>query len=921
MDQAPPSSPQKEPIILLPNAPVLIADHRGAALLTTDGELIALDKNQAIRQANDSPPILCHAKATARYLQTQDFPAFDLLELFAFVRPAQFAVPTPRGLADAFALPRPDTAEEAAETLLSIAQTLLAELLKAEPHVYTLAWGMARAGWAWGPAVLGVLEHNKPKRQSNSALEGFKVWNKLSEWEEGAPEPPAGHLPVDVTEVSDRLESLLGDNSEERPEQKEYAIATAAAFVPAENSGAPATVIAEAGTGVGKTLGYIAPASVWADKNEGPVWISTYTRNLQRQLDGELDRLYPDPVEKTLKAVIRKGRENYLCLLNLEESIGQGSANQTSSGPNIDLITLGLVARWAQASRDGDMIGGDFPAWLSDLMGRRRTIDLTDTRGECVYSACSHYGKCFIEKSVRRARRARLVIANHALVMIQSILGADDPYRPTRYVFDEGHHLFDAADSAFSAHLTGVEASDLRRWIMGAEGRRNSRARGLQARIEDLISDNDEAMAALSHTLSATRILPAQGWQERISGGNPHGPAEEFLGLTRGQGYARDKNADGPYDLETAAHPPVENLVEAAKELADALGEFSRPIKRLVQILTEKLDDEADELDTSTRQRIEAICKSLERRCIAQTTAWRSMLENLADETPEDFVDFMSVERYQGRDYDTGLHRHFVDPVKPFAEQVLDASHGALITSATLRDETNWDSATARTGLDYMAAPPSQAAVPSPFDYVSQTRVYVVSDIDKNNPDQLATAYRELMAASGGGALGLFTSIFRLRQVHERLSAAPEMEKLMLLAQHVDPLDTGTLVDIFRAEENACLLGTDAVRDGIDVPGRALRLVVYDRVPWPRPTILHKARKKDFEAKHSGAKYDDMLTRLRLKQAFGRLIRRADDHGVFVMLDRAMPSRLQGALPEGVEVHKIGLADVISETKEFLGSR
>ena len=64
----------------------------------------------------------------------------------------------------------------------------------------------------------------------------------------------------------------------------------------------------------------------------------------------------------------------------------------------------------------------------------------------------------------------------------------------------------------------------------------------------------------------------------------------------------------------------------------------------------------------------------------------------------------------------------------------------------------------------------------------------------------------------------------------------------MLLAQHIYPLDTGTLVDIFRSEENACLLGTDAVRDGIDVPGRALRLIVYDRVPWPRPTILHKAR-------------------------------------------------------------------------------
>ncbi len=921
MDQAPPSSPE----VRLPNAPVLIANHREAALLTTDGELITLDKQLAIRQAQDTPPILCHAKATARYLQTQDFPAFDLLELFAFVRPAQFAVPTPRGLADAFSLPRPDTAEKATETLLTVAQTLLSNLLKLDSReqtpTHTLARGMARAGWAWGPAVLGVLEASKPKRQPSNAFEGFKVWNHLSEWEEGAPEPPAGHLPVGATEITDRLERLLGSDSEERPEQTEYAIATADAFAPAENTGAPTTVIAEAGTGVGKTLGYIAPASVWAEKNEGPVWISTYTRNLQRQLDGELDRLYPDPFEKTLRAVTRKGRENYLCLLNLEESISQGSANQSAGSPDIDLITLGLVARWVQTSRDGDMIGGDFPAWLLDLMGRRRTIDLTDTRGECVYSACSHYGKCFIEKSVRRARRARLVIANHALVMIQAVLGSDDLHRPTRYVFDEGHHLFDAADSAFSAHLTGIEASDLRRWIMGAEGRRSSRARGLQARIEDLISDNDEAMAALSNTLSTARMLPNQGWQERIAGGNPHGPSETFLDLARSQVYARDKNAKGPYDLETPTHPPAKNLVEAAKELADALAELSRPVKKLVQILTDKLDDEADELDTSTRQRVEAVMRSLDRRCIHQVTVWRNMLENLADDTPEDFVDFLSVERYQGRDYDTGLHRHFVDPTKPFAEQVLGASHGALITSATLRDEENWDAATARTGLDYMAAPPSQAAVPSPFDYAEQTRVYVVIDIDKNNPDQLATAYRELMKASGGGALGLFTSIARLRQVHQRLADTPEMKKLMLLAQHVDPLDTGTLVDIFRAEENACLLGTDAVRDGIDVPGRALRLVVYDRVPWPRPTILHKTRKADFEERHFGAKYDDMLTRLRLKQAYGRLIRRVDDHGVFVMLDRAMPSRLTGAFPEGVDVHRIGLADVIRETKEFLNQR
>src|SRR5260370_20453379 len=115
-------------------------------------------------------------------------------------------------------------------------------------------------------------------------------------------------------------------------------------------------------------------------------------------------------------------------------------------------------------------------------------------------------------------------------------------------------------------------------------------------------------------------------------------------------------------------------------------------------------------------------------------------------------------------------------------------------------------------------------------------------------------------------------------------------------------MDTATLIDIFRAEENSCLLGTDAVRDGVDVPGRSLRLIVFDRVPWPRPDILHKARKAAF----GGARYDDMLTRLRLRQAYGRLIRRASDSGLLVLLDAMMPSRLAGAFPDGVAMERVG---------------
>jgi ATP-dependent DNA helicase DinG len=130
----------------------------------------------------------------------------------------------------------------------------------------------------------------------------------------------------------------------------------------------------------------------------------------------------------------------------------------------------------------------------------------------------------------------------------------------------------------------------------------------------------------------------------------------------------------------------------------------------------------------------------------------------------------------------------------------------------------------------------------------------------------------------------------------------------------VDPLEISALIDMFRAEEDACLLGTDAVRDGVDVPGRSLRLLAFDRVPWPRPDLLHKARREKF----GGRSFDDAVARARIAQAFGRLIRRAEDKGVFIMLDAAAPTRLFSSLPEGVVVERMGLADAAAAVGGFL---
>ena len=916
--------------------PVLVATARGALWRSPDGAIERLTAGNVALRAAGTPPLVCHAPAVAARLGLEDVPALDLLELFAFVRPARFCLPTVRGLCEALDLAVPATPDEEVSALLQVARGLLDELddvaALASPEMKDIALAMARGSWPWGDAVLAALGIDQGAKKPRPGA-GLDIWRTLPVWEEPPPAPPPGGAPVEPREARLRLAQLVsaGTNmAEARPTQSDYASAASEAFAPREEEDKPRVVLLEAGTGVGKTLGYVAPASLWAEKNGAPVWIATYTRNLQRQIDSELDRLHRDSAEKRRRVVIRKGRENYLCLLNFQEAV-----MRTGLVPE-NAVGLGLLARWALASRDGDMIGGDLPAWLLDLVGRSRVQRLADRRGECIYSACEHYRKCFVERTIRRARQADIVIANHALVMIQAAMGGlDDATRPLRYVFDEGHHLFDAADGAFGAHLSGVETSDLRRWLLGAEGRRGSRARGLERRLSDLIGEDVEAQQALRRLLDLAQQLPSPNWQTRLADGTVLGPAEEFLALVRQQVRARAAGDDQGFGQECEVRPLNPGLIEAADQLADALDKMLTPVRRLRQALRTKLETEADKLDSGQRSRIEGVTRSLANRCELTLEAWRAMLRGLHNDPDPAFVDWFAVERVQQREFDVGMYRHYLDPTEPFVNSVIRPSHGAVITSATLRDAlgapnaandedpaglADWKVAEARTGTKHLVVPATRAAMASPFDYPNATKVLVVKDVKRDDSDQVAAAYRELFLAAGGGALGLFTAIGRLRAVHQRIAPQLEEANIPLYAQHVGGMDAATLVDIFRAEEHSCLLGTDAVRDGVDVPGRSLRLIVFDRVPWPRPDILHRARKAQWKAAGAGSNgYDDMLARLRLKQAYGRLIRRADDRGIFVVLDSRLPSRLLGAFPPGVVIERTGLADAVAEVRSFLG--
>jgi len=893
------------------NLPALHASHGGHWLRAGGGATTAVSKGDAIMAAADTPVLLINAPLVASRLGYPDLSGLDLLEAFAFIHPARFCVPTPRGLAEALGLLVPESDAAVPELLQRAAGALVAVCRDPEWVEREGAWSalqsLERLRWPWAQVL-------KPHIAKPEKAERW-LFTRLPEWEEAGDRPAPRQVELAPPAVVEQLARLTGDNAEQREGQRAYAKDAARIFAPRSAPGRPHLALAQAGTGIGKTLGYLAPASLWAAQSGGTVWVSTFTKNLQRQLRAESRRAWPARrADGSPPVVVRKGRENYLCLLNLEDALQGGFAGRAA-------ILAQLVARWGGYTRDGDMVGGDLPGWLGTLFRKRGIAALTDSRGECIYAGCPHYRKCFIERAARDSAQADLVIANHALVMVNAARARDPNQRPTRLIFDEGHHVFDAADSTFAATLSGQEAIELRRWIIGPEREARGRRRGLAARLADLASYDEAGAEAIAAACKAGQMLPSEGWLQRLTENAPSGPVEALLGAVRTATYARDESGgiEAGYAIETEAAGLPGDVIEAASAAGEALAAIRVPLIRLGGRLEAILADPPDWLDAQGRARIEGARFALIWR-IDLIAAWKALLDRLGGPADPEFVDWLAVDRSDAREFDVAIHRRWLDPMKPFAQVVLEPAHGVLLTSATLTDRTTdgdaaaaqWASAIARSGAAHIDSAPLLSAATSPFDYASRAEVLIITDIKKGDLPALAGAYARLIEASGGGVLGLFTAIRRLRAVYGRVADRLARAGLPVYAQHVDPIDTGTLVDIFRDDPRASLLGTDALRDGVDVPGQSLRCVVLEQVPWPRPDILHKARRAAAnKAGGGGSAYDDRIIRAKLAQAFGRLIRSKDDAGHFIVLSAAFPTRLLSAFPLGTPVLRVTLDEAL----------
>jgi ATP-dependent DNA helicase DinG len=399
--------------------------------------------------AAETPMVLLNAPLTGQRLGYDALSGLDLLELWAFVHPARFLVPTLKGLAQALGLEPPAHEQDTPAMLIAAAAALATQITQPGWAEREGAWmsaqSLQRLRWPWAPIIGPLLERPKDTERW--------LFTRLPEWDEQPPRPAPRPYTPPPDAIETQLETLTGSGAEPRPGQRAYAQAAAAAFAPRPARDRPNIVLAEAGTGIGKTLGYLAPASLWAGEAGGAVWISTYTKALQRQLDAET-LAHPRRIDKRAR---QGGGAQGAGELSLPAQSGRRAARRRSPGgrrsspiwsragrPTRQTATWSAAicpAGWARCSAATARPRSPTGAANASMPAARITANASSNAACAARKADHRHRQPCAGDGQRRAwerrrRRAR-----------------------TRMILDEAHHMFDAADSTFAAALTGRRRS------------------------------------------------------------------------------------------------------------------------------------------------------------------------------------------------------------------------------------------------------------------------------------------------------------------------------------------------------------------------------------------------------------------------------------------------------------------------------